>query len=105
MDCIALGMLAQADWFALFDITVPRTSPRWFDADGDKLACLLGGVGGESERFLKSCFVGNHVICRQHGHDCRVVASCHPACSEGDCSSGIAFRRLGYDVGLWKIRQ
>ena len=62
MNCIVIGAIAQTDRLTLLDVTEPRTRPGWFDADRDKLACLLGCVGSESQRSLKSCSVCNSVI-------------------------------------------
>src|SRR5437879_4687166 len=103
MDRIDVGTLAQTDRLALFDVAESGTCPAWFDADGYKPACLLGCVGSQGQRFLKSLSIYNHVIGGKNDHDGCVIANCHPAGAERDGSSGVAFGRLRYNVFLWKI--
>src|SRR5437899_1829417 len=103
MDRIDVGALAQTDWLALLDVAESGARPRGFDADGHKPASLLGCVGSQGQRFLKSRSVCNHMIGRENDHDCCVIANCHPAGPKRDRGSGIAFGRLGDDIFLWKI--
>src|SRR5258708_7934118 len=103
MDRIDVGALAQTDRLALLDVAESGTCPAWFDADGYKPTCLLGYVGGQGQRFLKSRSVYNHMIGGKNDHDGGVIASCYPAGAERDGSSGVAFGRLRYDILFWKI--
>src|SRR2546425_1493432 len=105
MDRIVVGALAQVHGLSVFDITESGTCPAWFDADGYKPARLLGCLGGQGQRFLKSRSVYNHMIGGKNDHDGRVIASCYPAGAERDGSSGVAFGRLRYDILLWKISE
>src|SRR6266487_4320920 len=103
MDRIDVGALAQTNRFALLDVAESGTCPAWFDADGYKPARLLGCLSSQGQRFLKSCPVPNHMIGGENDHDGCVIAGCHPAGAERDCSSSVAFGRLGHDVLLWKV--
>src|SRR5438552_1905031 len=98
MDRIVVGSLAQTDWLSVFDVAESGACPAWFDADRYKPACLLGCLGSEGQRFLKSGPVCNHMIGWENDHDGCVIANRHPAGAERDCSSSVAFGRLGYDV-------
>src|SRR5207248_7072073 len=90
MNRIAVRPLTQTNRFAVLNVTEPGTRPCWFDTDGDKLACLLGHIGSQSECFLKRCSVCDDMIGRQNGHNRRVIASCYPAGAERDGEIGRA---------------
>ena len=53
MNRFVVRALSQIDWLSVFDVTESRTGPGRFNADGDKLACLLGRVSSERQCFLK----------------------------------------------------
>ena len=95
-------MLSQTDWLALLDVTVSRTRPGWLDPDGYKLTCLVGCVGSQSQRFLKSCLVGNDVIGGKNEHCGCMIAGNDPTRAERDRGGGVAFGRFSDDVLFWK---
>src|SRR6266496_3732474 len=75
MNCIVVDAIAQTDRLTLLDVTESGTRPRWFDTDSYEFACLLGSIGSQSERFLKSCSGCNQVISGQDEHDGCVIPS------------------------------
>ena len=103
MNRIAVRPLTQTNRFTVLNVTEPGTRPCWFDTDGDKLACLLGHIGSQSECFLKRCSVCDDMIGRQNGHNRSVIASCYPAGAERDGGGCVALGRFGDDVFLWEI--
>src|SRR4029453_17569759 len=102
MNGIVIGVLAQTDRLALLDVPVPRAPPSRLDPDGNKLACFLGCVGSQSQRFLKSFLVGNDVIGWKNEHFGFFIAGHAPPRAERDRSGGVAFGRLSDDVLFWK---
>ena len=105
MDRIVVWALWQISGFTLFDITESGTRPTWFNADCDKLVCLLGHVRSQSQCFLKDRPICNDVIGWKDNHDGCMIAHCHPAGPERNRRCGVALGWLGYDVFLREISQ
>src|SRR5947208_11952996 len=103
MNRIAVRPLVQTNRLAVLNVTEAGTRPCWFDTDGDKLACLLGRIGSQSECFLKGCSVCDDMIGRQNGHNRCVIVSGYPARPEGDGSGCVAFGWFGDDVSFGKF--
>src|SRR5437763_14795892 len=101
MDGVIVGVLAQKDWFALLNVNVAGTGPCWFDAEGDKLACLLSCLGSQSQRFLESFLVGNDVIGWGDEHGACMMGGPDPASPTGRRSGCVAFCRLSDDGLCW----
>jgi len=89
----------------MLDVTKARTSPRWLDADGYKLARLYRCIRGQCQGFLKGHAIRNDMIGRKHDHRGPVIAGRHPTSAQRDCRSGIAFGRLRDNIFLRKTGQ
>src|SRR5207248_10567743 len=105
MNQFVVRALSQIDWLTVLDVAESRTGPGRFNADGDKLAGLLGRVSSERQCVLKCLPICNYVIGWKNDHDRSMIAHSHPPCAECDCRGGVAFGRLGHDVLLWKISE
>src|SRR4051794_24218757 len=105
MNRLRLRPLSQTDWFTLLDVTKSRTRPSRFNANGDKLACLLGRISSERQCLLKRLAVCNYMIGRKDSHDRSVIAHGHPPCPQCDRRGRVAFGRLRYNVLFWKISE
>src|SRR4051794_4149061 len=68
MNCVVVGTFAQTYRLAVLYITESGTRPCRFDADGDKLACLVSRISGKRKCFLKRCAICNDVIGGQDNH-------------------------------------
>src|SRR5438045_7087951 len=75
----------------MLDVTKARTSPRWLDADGYKLARLYRCIRGQRQGFLKGHAIRNDMIGRKHDHRGPVIAGRHPTSAQRDCRSGTSY--------------
>src|SRR5437588_11391231 len=89
---IFVAAIPQMNGLALLDITKTGTWPGWFDADGDKLACLFRRFGSQGEGFLKCGMIGDDMIGRKHGHYCGVGPARDPASPKGNRRHRVALR-------------
>jgi hypothetical protein len=91
------------DRLTVLDVTVTGAGPGRFDPDGYELSCLLRGLCGQSQDFLKGYAVRNDVIGWKDKHRGGMIASGHPTRAECNRRSGIALGGLCQDIRLWKI--
>src|SRR5204862_2552011 len=86
----------------MLDVTKARTSPRWLDADGYKLARLYRRIRGQGQGFLKGHAIRNDMIGRKHDHRGPVIAGRHPTSAQRDCRSGISYAVFSLKKKLWE---
>src|SRR4030095_12811574 len=62
MNYFVIGALAQTHRLAVLDVPESGTRPCRFNADSDKLACLLSRVRSEGKCFLKRRPIRDDVV-------------------------------------------